>query len=268
LSDGPFVSINCAAIPHDLLESELFGYVPGAFTGALKTGKLGKVELADKGTLFFDEIGDMSLQAQVKLLRVLEDKLVYRVGSNHPNKVSFRLIVATNRNLKQMVRAGKFREDLFYRLNAMPIQLPPLTDRKDDIPVLVDHFLLNLERSEISFSSDAMEKLMQYNWPGNVRELKNAVECSLSLARPDSTTIQAEDLPAHVAAIPSGNTITPKNCAPQAITLLDNERIVIKATLENNNWNMAKTARLLGISRASLYEKAQKYKLARPNNFN
>lgn len=268
LSGGPFVSINCAAIPHDLLESELFGYVPGAFTGALKTGKLGKVELADKGTLFFDEIGDMSLQAQVKLLRVLEDKLVFRLGANHPNKVSFRLIVATNRNLKNMIREGKFREDLFYRLNAMPIQLPPLTDRINDIPILVNHFLHNLDRSDVSFSPAAMEKLEQYNWPGNVRELKNTVECSLSLAGPDTKTIQIQDLPANILAISSNGRIDNKVCSPQTITLSDNERIIIKTTLENNNWNMSKTAKLLGISRASLYEKAQKYKLSRPKTFN
>lgn len=267
-SNGPFVSINCAAIPHDLLESELFGYVPGAFTGALKTGKLGKVELADKGTLFFDEIGEMSPQAQVKLLRVLEDKLVYRVGSNHPNKVSFRLIVATNRNLKEMVREGKFREDLFYRLNAMPIHLPPLTDRKTDIPVLVDHFLHNLDRSEVSFSPAAMKKLLQYNWPGNVRELKNAVECSLSLAGPATRSIQVEDLPANIGANSTSGTIVSQECSPRAVTLADNEQTVIKATLENNNWNMSRTAKLLGISRASLYEKTRKYKLSRPKTFN
>jgi transcriptional regulator with PAS, ATPase and Fis domain len=268
LSNGPFVSINCAAIPHDLLESELFGYVPGAFTGALRTGKLGKVELADKGTLFFDEIGDMSLQAQVKLLRVLEDKLVFRLGANRPNKVSFRLIVATNRNLKQMIREGKFREDLFYRLNAMIIQLPPLTDRINDIPILVNHFLHYLDRTDVLFSPEAMKRLMQHNWPGNVRELKNAVECSLSLAGNDTKTIQLHDLPSNIGSISSSAGFNAMGCNPQTITLSDNECAVIKTTLENNNWNMAKTARLLGISRASLYEKAQRYKLTRPKPFN
>ena len=268
LCEGPFVSINCAAIPHDLLESELFGYVPGAFTGALKTGKLGKVELADKGTLFFDEIGDMSLQAQVKLLRVLEEKLVYRLGANHPNKVSFRLIVATNRNLKKMIREGKFREDLFYRLNAMIIHLPPLTERQDDIPILVEHFLGNLDRTDVSFAPEAMERLMRYQWPGNVRELKNAVECSLSLMGPDTSSIQVHDLPATIGTAYSPSHHTDIPCSPQAVTLSDNERIVIKNTLENNKWNMAKTAKLLGISRASLYEKTQKYNLSRPKPFN
>ncbi|KPK00500.1 MAG: hypothetical protein AMJ60_00905 [Desulfobacterales bacterium SG8_35] len=265
LCDGPFVSINCAAIPHDLLESELFGYVPGAFTGAQKSGKLGKIELADKGTLFFDEIGDMSLQAQVKLLRILEDKLVYRLGANHPNKVSFRLIVATNRNLKAMIREGKFREDLFYRLNAMIIHLPPLTDRTSDIPILVKHFLSNLDRTDVSFSPEAMERLMQYNWPGNVRELKNAVECSLSLIGRNSNIIHVQDLPATIGPWSSTTPLTGASCSPQTITLSDNERNLIKTTLENNRWNMANTAKLLGISRASLYQKTQKYNLSRPN---
>jgi PAS domain S-box-containing protein len=264
LCDGPFVSINCAAIPHDLLESELFGYVPGAFTGAHKSGKLGKIELADKGTLFFDEIGDMSLQAQVKLLRILEDKLVYRLGANHPNKVSFRLIVATNRNLKAMINEGKFREDLFYRLNALIIHLPPLTARKSDIPVLARYFLNNMERPNVSFSPEAMERLMQYSWPGNVRELKNAVECSLSLISGDTTIIQVHDLPATIGSQPSPTTSVETVGGPAAVTLSDNERILIKTTLENNKWNMSKTSKLLGISRASLYEKAQRYNLSRP----
>ena len=264
LCEGPFVSINCAAIPHDLLESELFGYVPGAFTGAQKSGKLGKIELSDKGTLFFDEIGDMSLQAQVKLLRVLEDKLVYRLGANHPNKVSFRLIVATNRNLKVMIREGKFREDLFYRLNAMIIHLPPLTDRRSDIPILVKHFLSNLDRNDVSFSPEAMERLMQHNWPGNVRELKNAVECSLSLIGGNSNVIQVQDLPATIGSMSSTPPLAGTPCGPQTITLSDNERHLIRTTLENNRWNMANTAKILGISRASLYQKTQKYNLSRP----
>jgi PAS domain S-box-containing protein len=264
MCDGPFVSINCAAIPHDLLESELFGYVPGAFTGAHKTGQLGKIELADKGTLFFDEIGDMSLQAQVKLLRILEDKLVYRLGANHPNKVSFRLIVATNRNLKAMIRAGTFREDLFYRLNAMIIHLPPLTERRSDIPILVHHFLHGLDRADVTFSPEAMDKLMGYKWPGNVRELKNAVECALSLIGKDTDVVRVQDLPATIGSMSPAPPAKGEPCSAQTLTLSDNERIVIKTALENNQWNMAKTARILGISRASLYEKAQRFNLSRP----
>ena len=266
-NNGPFVSINCAAIPHDLLESELFGYVPGAFTGAQKKGKPGKIELADHGTLFLDEIGDMSLKAQVKLLRILEDKLVFRLGATHPNKVSFRLIVASNRNLKTMIQEGKFREDLFYRLNAMIIHLPPLVDRISDIPILVRHFLDSLERPDVSFSPEAIDRLLQYNWPGNVRELKNAVECSLSLISGDENTIEVQDLPTTIGSMSSSTPFGENSCNSQAMTLSDSQRKLIKVTLENNKWNMAKTAKLLGISRASLYEKTNKYKLSRPKTF-
>ena len=261
---GPFVSINCAAIPHDLLESELFGYVPGAFTGAQKKGKLGKIELADKGTLFLDEIGDMSQQAQAKLLRILEDKLVFRLGATHPSKVSFRLIAATNRNLKSMIRDGKFREDLYYRLNTMIIHIPPLNERKEDIPVLVRHILNGLDRDEVSCSSEAMDLLMRYNWPGNVRELKNAIECALSLSSRDTNTIEIIDLPTAVTSTSSSVPFDRTSCRSQLSTLADNERNLIIESLEQNNWNMAKTAKLLGISRANLYEKTKKFNLSRP----
>jgi PAS domain S-box-containing protein len=266
-SNGPFVSINCAAIPHDLLESELFGYVPGAFTGAQKNGKLGKIELADKGTLFLDEIGDMSQQAQVKLLRILEDKLIFRLGATHPTKVSFRLIAATNRDLKSMIRAGKFREDLYYRLNTMIIPIPSLQERKEDIPILIRHIMSNLDRDDVSCSPEAMDLLLKYNWPGNVRELKNAMECALSLINGDTKTIEITNLPAAVtSATPSTSAFDRKACRPQLSTLTDNERDFIIESLEQNNWNMAKTARLLGISRANLYEKTKKFKLSRPKS--
>ena len=264
-ANGPFVSINCAAIPHDLLESELFGYAPGAFTGAQKKGKLGKVELADKGTLFLDEIGDMSLDAQVKLLRVLEDKLVFRLGATKPNEVSFRLIAATNRDLKSMIREGKFREELYYRLNTMIINIPSLVERKEDIPVLARHILDALDRQDVSCSSEAMDTLMRYEWPGNVRELKNAFECALSLMDEDANTMNITDLPAEIVSSPPTIPFDSSNvCRPQPLTLADSERKLIRASLRENDWNMAKTAKLLGISRASLYEKAKKYNLPRP----
>jgi len=263
---GPFVSINCAAIPHDLLESELFGYVPGAFTGAEKRGKLGKIELADKGSLFLDEIGDMSLQAQVKLLRILEDKLVYRLGATHPTKVSFRLIAATNRDLNSMIHNGKFRQDLYYRLNTMIIHIPPLVKRREDIPGLVRHILKGLDRSEVSCSQAALDLLMKYDWPGNVRELKNAIECALSLISSDANTIEITDLPATVASPSATVPFTRSECRARVATLADNERDLIIESLEQNNWNMAKTARLLGISRANLYEKAKKFNLSRPRS--
>lgn len=261
---GPFVSINCAAIPHDLLESELFGYVPGAFTGAEKRGKLGKIELADKGSLFLDEIGDMSLQAQVKLLRILEDKLVYRLGATHPSKVSFRLIAATNRDLDSMIRNGKFRQDLYYRLNTMIIHIPPLVKRQEDIPDLVRHILKGLDRNEVSCSPAALDLLMKYDWPGNVRELKNAIECALSLISSDADTIEVSDLPATVTSPAAATPFNRNECRPQVSTLADSERDLIIESLEQNNWNMAKTARLLGISRANLYEKTKKFNLSRP----
>ncbi len=264
-SNGPFVSINCAAIPHDLLESELFGYVPGAFTGAQKKGKLGKIELADKGTLFLDEIGDIPLPAQVKLLRVLEDHLVFKLGSNHPAKITFRLIAATNRGLKSMIAEKKFRQDLYYRLNTMIIHVPPLIERKEDIPCLIRHFLGMSDKRQVSFSPKAMAALMRYNWTGNVRELKSAIECALSLMRSDSCTIEVDDLPADIVSPSSSLPFDRVNiCQPRTSRLIDSERKLIRACLTENNWNMAKTARQLGISRAALYEKTKKFKLFRP----
>jgi transcriptional regulator with PAS, ATPase and Fis domain len=264
-SNGPFVSINCAAIPHELLESELFGYAPGAFSGAQKKGKMGKIELADKGTLFLDEIGDLPLSAQAKILRILEDHLVYKLGSNHPAKVTFRLVAATNRRLKTMIAEKKFRQDLYYRLNTMIIQIPPLTERTEDIPCLIHHFLGMYDKSHVSFSPKAKAALVRYNWPGNVRELKSAVECALSLIGPDSCTIDVADLPADIVSPSSSVPFDRVNiCKPRVSTLVDSERRLIRTSLTENNWNMAKTARQLGISRAALYEKTKKFKLFRP----
>lgn len=264
-ANGSFVSINCAAIPHDLLESELFGYAPGAFTGAQKQGKLGKIELADKGTLFLDEIGDMSLDAQVKLLRVLEDKLVFKLGATKPTEVSFRLIAATNRDLKSMIREGKFREELYYRLNTMIINIPPLVEMKEDIPVLARHILDALDRHDVSCSSEVIDTLMRYKWPGNVREFKNALECALSLMDEDANTIDITDLPAEIVSSPSTIPFDSSYvCRPQPLTVADSERNLIQTSLRENDWNMAKTAKLLGISRASLYGKTKKYNLCRP----
>jgi len=260
---GPFVSINCAAIPQDLFESELFGYAPGAFTGAQRDGKMGQVELADKGTLFLDEIGDMPLHAQVKLLRVLEEKIVYRLGSNTPKKVDFRLMAATNRDLKAMIREGKFREELYYRLNTMTVNIPPLRERKEDVPVLVRHFLDRLDRHGVSCSQEAMDVLTGYNWPGNVRELKNVIERAVSLCK--GNTIDAADLPPEVVSeSPFDVSRGEESVALPLPTLSGSEQKLIMAALKKNNWNMAKTARTLGISRAALYEKARKFRIERP----
>lgn len=261
---GPFVSINCAAIPQELFESELFGYAPGAFTGAQRDGKMGQMELADKGTLFLDEIGDMPLHAQVKLLRVLEEKIVYRLGCNTPKKVDFRLMAATNRDLKAMIREGKFREELYYRLNTMTVNIPPLRERKEDIPVLARHFLARLDRHSISCSEGATDMLMGYNWQGNVRELKNVIERAVSLCK--GNIIDIADLPPEVLSESSFEPASnEESIAISLPTLSGNEQKLIATALKKNNWNMAKTARTLGISRAALYEKTKKFRIERPS---
>ncbi|MEA3428359.1 MAG: sigma-54 dependent transcriptional regulator, partial [Thermodesulfobacteriota bacterium] len=186
----PFVAINCAAIPETLLESELFGYEKGAFTGA-NTSKPGKFEIANRGTLFLDEIGDMPLETQAKILRVLQDGQVERVGGISPVKVNVRLIAATNKDLSRMVDEGSFRRDLFYRLNVFSIYIKPLRERREDIPVLVDYFIRQLDK-QIDVSPDTMQLLTAYNWPGNVRELKNTIESASVLA---NDAIEPVDLP-------------------------------------------------------------------------
>ncbi|MGA7578408.1 MAG: sigma-54 interaction domain-containing protein [Desulfobaccales bacterium] len=267
-ADAPFVSINCAAIPPDLLESELFGYVPGAFTGARKEGKIGLIELADKGTLFLDEICDMPLSAQAKLLRVLEEKMVCRLGNTRSNRVDFRLVVATNRKLKAMILEGNFREDLYYRFSTISITIPPLCERKEDIPVLVDHFLERFERRLVTCSKQAMEALIQYNWPGNVRELKNVIESSLSLCK--NNTIEVADLSHDITDSP--NVFSAKQPekglpkigrAPLSQFREANEQILIIKVLKENNWNMATSAKVLQIGRATLYEKLKKYQISK-----
>lgn len=278
-AEGAFVSINCAAIPPDLFESELFGYVPGAFTGAKREGKIGIIELADKGTLFLDEIGDMPLYAQVKLLRVLEEKVVYRVGDTAPYQVDFRLVVATNRHLKEMIREGTFREDLYYRFNTMTIQVPSLRERIEDIPILVRHVLERFGKQGVSFTNEAMTTLMRYDWPGNVRELKNVIESALSMC--GGTVIQASDLPSEIVREVSGRGWLP---APGATGVKEreggragggtagrslsrnrdsSEREQILKVLVENSWNMAKSSKVLEISRATLYEKVKKHGLKR-----
>lgn len=267
-ADGPFVSINCAAIPPDLMESELFGYVPGAFTGARKEGKMGLIELAHKGTLFLDEIGDMPLNAQAKLLRVLEEKVVCRLGDTRSHKVDFRLVVATNRNLKQMICEGTFREDLYYRFSAMVINIPPLRERKDDIPLLIRHLLERCGRSFISCSDRAKEALVHYSWPGNIRELKNVIEGSLSVCK--NNVIELDDLPPDISGIakPSAvENILKNQCSVEEVPLSQfrdrNERLLIVETLAANSWNIARSAKQLRISRATLYEKLKKYHISR-----
>jgi len=272
-ADGPFVSINCAAIPHDLLESELFGYVPGAFTGARREGKIGLIELADKGTLFLDEIGDMPLPAQAKLLRVLEEKVVCRLGNTRSTKVDFRLVLATNRNLKAMIREGSFREDLYYRFSTMVVNIPPLRERKEDIPGLVKHLLERCGRNYITCSDRAMEALIEYSWPGNIRELKNVIEGSLSVCK--NNMIDFDDLPPDITGVAKAPSVEHfRKCpgrsgeVPLSQYLNQGECRLITETLTVNSWNIARSARQLKISRATLYEKLKKYGITREKSSN
>lgn len=257
---GPFVCVNCAGIPRDLLESELFGYEGGAFTGARKDGKVGQIELANKGTLYLDEIGELPLSAQSKLLRVLEQKVLDKVGGVKPLEVDFRLVAATNRDLKEMMNRGEFREDLYYRLSAMILSIPTLSERVDDIPILVKHFLKSADHEDIEVSDRTMASLKAYDWPGNVRELKNTIDRALSLA--EGGVIGAEHLPVELTSakcsIPQLSGYSDGALSEQMASI---EREILCKTLALTNGNMSKAAKKLGISRSTLYEKCNKRKV-------
>jgi len=258
-SSGPFVGINCAAIPHELFESEIFGYLPGSFTGAQREGRMGKIELAHHGTLFLDEVGDLPLTAQVKLLRVLEDRIVYRLGANKPTHVDFRLVAATNRDLFAMMREGQFREEFYYRMSGLTIQIPPLHERTEDIPMLVAHQLSSLKTQVSSCSEAAMDALMRYSWPGNVRELIGVVARAASLCL--GMTIELGDLPPEIAASTASSPPPPKTLLADLQSKTESQLIL--STLREHGWNMARTAKALGISRATLYDKTRKHGLTR-----
>jgi len=253
--DKPFIAVSCAALPESLLESELFGHEKGSFTGAYAQKK-GKFESANKGTLFLDEIGEMSANIQVHLLRILEEKEFTRVGGNELLKVDVRVISATNRDLHEAVANGKFREDLYYRLNVVTIELPPLRERKEDIPLLADYFLKKFteeNQKEITgFSPDAVDLLLKHEWPGNVRELENAIERAVILAKDPS--IQVTDLP-HDTLLSAGLPTL------QGQFLKEVERNHILKILTESQGNYSQTARILGISRMSLYNKVRAYGL-------
>jgi DNA-binding NtrC family response regulator len=247
----PIVVVNCGALSEGVLESELFGHEKGAFTGAQYRRK-GKFEMADGGTLFLDEIGDIGLKTQVDLLRVLEEKKIFRVGGNLEIPVNFRLIAATNKNLETMNAEGKFREDLYYRINVFSITIPPLRERREDIPLLADHFLKkfahSMNRPILKISAEAGTILRNYEWPGNVRELQNAIERAVLVCK--SGTIERDDLPL---------IINEGSSDAAGRTLAEIERQHIKRTLEETGWNIYRAARLLEIDRVTLYNRIKKY---------
>ena len=249
----PIIPVNCGALPESLLESELFGHEKGAFTGAHYRRK-GKLEMADGGTLFLDEVGTISLRTQVDLLRVLESKEFTRLGGSRPINVDFRVVCATNQNLEQLVEEQKFREDLYFRLNVVTIQLPPLRERREDIPLLVNHFLekysLQMNRPFRALDPSAMDLLVRYDWPGNVRELANALERALVVGTPP--TVRVEDLPL---------TLSDKNNGMVGDSLADMEREHIAKLLEREDWNITHAAEKLRIDRVTLYNKIKKYGL-------
>ena len=258
----PMVIVHCAALPATLLESELFGHEKGAFTGAHER-RIGRVEQAQGGTLFLDEIGEIDAAIQIKLLRFLGERTFERVGSSKTQIADVRLIAATNKNLAEMVRQGKFREDLFYRLNVVPIYMPPLRERKEDIPMLAHAFLkefaIKNNKPVSEFEPAAMDALMTYNWPGNVRELRSAVEGAVVLGRKDRVTLR--DLPAtirnFVAGIPSGGT----GMAPATMNVEEAEKQLIARALHESKGNRTEAAHKLGMSRRTLHRKLHKYHL-------
>jgi len=256
----PFVAVNCSALPESLLESELFGHEKGAFTGATQR-RIGKFELANGGTVFLDEIGEMSPALQVKVLRVLQEREFERVGGNELIRVDVRIISATNKDIEEAVRKGEFREDLYYRLSVFPIRIPPLRERKEDIPLLAYHFLKRYaarENKEVNkISAEALELMMAYHWPGNVRELENAIERAVILASTDE--IVPSDLPPVVRAIGEKRAYEADKTLSSWIEKLEEEALR-KALLECEG-NVSKTARMLGIGRATIYRKAKKYGL-------
>jgi transcriptional regulator with PAS, ATPase and Fis domain len=259
-----FVRVNCAAIPADLIESELFGYEAGAFTGARKKGKAGKFELAHNGTIFLDEIGDMPMALQVKLMRVLEEKEVERIGSRKPKPINFRVISATNRDLKKLIDKQAFRLDLYYRLNVVNIHLPALREIREDIPSIFHHFFDRLslgKRSRIrTVSPEALEAMQQYTWPGNIRELRNVVERAMIVCQGDA--IVRADLPLEKSVTPAVSSLPDGRMPPLKQLLEETERQAILAALEHTGNNRAEAAKVLGIHRTGLYQKMKKHGIA------
>lgn len=260
--DFPYIKINCAAIPETLFESELFGFEKGAFTGATEAKK-GKLELANGGTVFFDEIADMPLSLQAKLLRVIEDGIIYRLGGKEAIVVNLRFIYASCKNIKELIKAEKFREDLFYRINVVPITIPPLRERREDIPILIEHFLEQFakkyNKSKIQISPSAYEALLSYDYPGNVRELKHAIERGVILSK--DGVMDLKHLPEEISALSSielnciNNNISLKECLEHF------EKNIILKTLKECDGKKTEAAKRLGISRKALWEKIKAYRI-------
>ncbi len=269
MRNGRFVSVNCAAIPDNLLESELFGYTEGAFTGAQKGGKQGKFELAHKGTIFLDEIGDMPLSTQVKILRVIQEKEVERIGGIEPIPVDFRIIAATNKNLEQMVRKGEFREDLYYRLHVLPLHIPPLRERKKDIPLLISSQLSILCETygitQKTIDKDVMQLFFRYHWPGNIRELLNVLERLFALT--SESHVKVSDLPKEflqtekVQAYMTNSSPLHERREARQLDQEEEEKTVIEKVLKEVKGNKSEAAKRLGITRATLYNKLSRYQL-------
>ena len=252
----PLVTVHCGALPEDLLESELFGHEKGAFTGAMFNRK-GRFEMADGGTIFLDEIATITPKMQIELLRVLESKTFVRVGGNKEIKSDFRVICATNRNLKKMMEEGTFREDLYYRLNVVNINIPPLRERKEDIPLLVEHFIkkfcTSMSRDKISIDAAAVKRIEEYDFPGNVRELENMIERAIVVG--NSKEIKLKDLPLEKDIVRDSND-----------SLKDLEKKYIQQTLTKFDWNISRTAKALKVDRVTMYNKIKKYKLKTPKD--
>jgi DNA-binding NtrC family response regulator len=263
--EKPFVTINCGAIPKDLLESELFGHVKGSFTGAM-AHKRGKIELADGGTLFLDEIGEMPLELQVKMLRLIQQGEIEKVGATEPSKVDVRIIAATHRNLQAMIEDQTFREDLYYRLAVIPLELPPLRERAEDVPELVQHFFVKTRervgRPEVVLPQQVIKYFQNYRWPGNVRELENIIERIVVLAPGDE--IQVADLPDYLrrehVSVDTLNLDLPQ----QGVSLEAIEKELLVRALQKFNWNQTHAARYLDISRKALIYRMEKHGIKRP----
>ena len=257
----PYIKVNCAALPETIIESELFGHEKGAFTSAVAR-RIGRFELANGGTIFLDEIGDIPISTQVKLLRVLEAREFERLGGNETIKVDIRLITATNRNLEKAVKEGKFREDLYYRLNVINIKMAPLIERKEDIPVLANHFLekyaTEMNKSITKISKKAIDVLKSYHWPGNVRELVNAIERAVVFCK--GKILTEKDLPSAITAQVTGLAL---GLDLASFSLAEAEKSLISKVLTKTNWNLKQAAELLEISRGTLYGKIEKHKIKR-----